>query len=556
MNDNRDNAAIRFNFVSELYEKGVECGKQEVLTILGKEYAQMHINGDLHIHDLEGFGKIYNCCAPRIGEWLRDQKDIRNAVDSQWTIIETFESIKMLIIRIAVSQTGGIGFSNFDLDLAKVLSDAGVEYTDETALCFNESMRGFIQWINRNYTRYSREPYYITLNIGLDTTEWGREVSRSLLNSYMHSAGEYTRPNIVFKVCEAINGKGKINYDLFMLALNCTAKRMIPTYLLMDSYPNKSCKPIDIAIMGCRTRVYDNSNGQKGAEGRGNISCVSINLPRIALKSSGFSEFLKNLDAIIESAKHILIKRADRMLEEGNRYLRFVIENHIWNAHSLQELIMQGTLSIGFIGLSECIEIMTQSRPYESEESQRQAVFVVDYMRKRIDDYRQETGLNFSLLASPGEMIAGRFCSLDSVYYPHKVQEKGFYTNSFHVNVDSGIMLYDKLRLEAPYHTLCNGGCITYIEFDGSPQGNSLALEDCIKLAVREGISYLGINFPYDICKKCGKTGTFDICPECNSDEIRRTRRVSGYLEDVDFFTAGKTAEVNIRRANWKEPGL
>lgn len=550
MNDNaRDNAAIRFNYVSELYQGGVEKEKQRILNLLNEDEAHLHQSGDLHIHDLEGYGKIYNCCAPNLQSWLCPDAYLSHA-SPYGKILGIFESLKRLITMLATNQTGGIGFSNFDQDIAEVLRVSAIEFGWDTVAFLGECVREFICWINTTYTRYCREPYYLTLNIGLDTSEWGREISHTLLQEFMNSPSSYSRPNIVFKTRHEVNGSGAPNYDLFQLALCCTAQRMIPTYLLTDSVVNQNCAPHKLAIMGCRTRVYDNSNGETGSTGRGNIACVSVNLPRIALKASDLDQFYLTLNMILKHAEKLLLERAEAMREQGDSYLHFVIDHHLWNTSDVSEMIMQGTFSIGFIGISECVEILTGHKPYESSQSQALALQIVRHIRNMADAYRDDTGLNFSVLGSPGEMLSGRFCGLDRERYPHSVQEKGFYTNSFHVNVDAGVSIYRKIELEAPFHSICNGGCITYIELKAAPLDNTLALEDCIEFAVQKGISYLGFNFPYDLCRQCGFLGTFDNCPSCGSNDIRRLRRVSGYLEELSCFTKGKSAEAKMRKAN------
>lgn len=550
MDDNvRDNAAIRFNYVSEVYQGGVEREKQRVLNSLNEDELYLHQNGDLHIHDLEGYGKIYNCCTPNLQTWLRSDAHISNA-SLYGKMLGIFESLKRLITMLAANQTGGIGIANFDQDLAEVFRVSAIEFGRDTTTFLGECVREFIRWINTTYTRCCREPYYLTLNIGLDTSEWGREISRALLREFMNSPSSYSRPNIVFKTRTAVNGNGAPSYDLFQLALRCTAQRMIPTYLLTDSIVNHNCAPDKLAIMGCRTRVYDNNNGETGSIGRGNIACVSINLPRIALKATSLSQFYSALNMILNHAKKLLLERAEVMQKQGDRYLHFVIDHHLWNASDVSEMIMQGTLSVGFIGLSECVEILTGHKPYESSQSQSLGLEIIKHIRSTIDAYRDETGFNFSVLGSPGEMLSGRFCSLDGERYPHPVQEKGFYTNSFHVNVDAGVSIYRKIELEAPFHSICNGGCITYIELAAAPLDNTLALEDCIEFAVQKGISYLGLNFPYDLCRQCGTLGIFDNCPSCGSNDVTRLRRVSGYLEELSHFTKGKAAEVKMRKAN------
>lgn len=247
----------------------------------------------------------------------------------------------------------------------------------------------------------------------------------------------------------------------------------------------------------------------------------------------------------------LLTKRYEGMIESDTRYLEYVFRNKIWNDIStINDMVLQGTLSIGFIGLSETVEVLTGKKPFQDIESFNLAIKIISYMRNFVDRMRVGTNLNISLLASPGELIANRFCEIDKEIFNHKIQDKGFYTNSFHVEVNSGISIFNKIDLEAPFHSLCNGGCITYIELSSAPLNNILALKDGIEYGEKKGISYLGFNYPLDICNNCSTYGTFDICDKCESKDIKRIRRVSGYLEDICFFTSGKFAEVNEREPN------
>ncbi len=216
------------------------------------------------------------------------------------------------------------------------------------------------------------------------------------------------------------------------------------------------------------------------------------------------------------------------------------------------EVFKHGTLSIGFIGLSEAIEVLTGSRFYASDEAYKIALDFVKFMRDYCDSQRDEHHINFSLLATSGELISGRFTEIDKTMFEPKsdIFTKGFYTNSFHVNVDSGISAREKLQKEGAFHLYSNGGSISYIELSEAPIGNDEGIRELIEEGIRAGVRYLGINFPKDICKICGASGVFDICPICKSKEITRIRRVSGYLEILDGFTSGKKNEVEIRTTN------
>ena len=171
-------------------------------------------------------------------------------------------------------------------------------------------------------------------------------------------------------------------------------------------------------------------------------------------------------------------------------------------------------------------------------------------MRSYADELKKVYNLNFSLLATSGEYISGRFEEIDNKLFNSPIMEKGYYTNSFHVDVDSRLPAYKKLELEGPFHLYANGGCISYIELSEAPLGNAEGLDELVEVAIKSGVHYLGFNFPKDVCKVCGAAGTFDVCPECGSKEITRIRRVSGYLEIQDYFTKGKMHESKNRKEN------
>ena len=548
-----DNAAARDNFVSGLYEQGVKQEKDLILgTLVNPEHAQMHRDASIHLHDLEGYRHVYNCCTPDLYNILNVNKFTTKGYVPR--IFEIFEKLKSLISNLAVCQTGGIGFANFDGDIAITLEQLGIPCTEQNRTIMEQAVALFIYWVNTTRTRYCREPYYISLNLGLATSKWGRCVTRAVLMAYSEQPMEMTRPNIIFKVKSDVNGKeSSPNYDLFMQALQCTARKMIPTYLLMDSAVNSNCVPERLGIMGCRTRVYQNSNGQEGTVGRGNIAYVSINLPRIALQSSSIDEFIHGLEDKAKSCQKILMTRMETL--RHSRKLGYVFENHLWDdVQNMDEMIRQGTLSLGFIGLSETVEILTDKKMHHCQQAAELGYAIISRLREIVDGFRQETGLNFSLLATPGEMISGRFAEADKTKFNHPAIQKEFYTNSFHVEVDSRVSVYEKLRIEGQFHKLCNGGSISYVEFNDAPMDNVTALADLVEYAALQGVSYLGFNFPLDICLDCNHHGTFDECPVCHSKNIKRIRRVSGYLEDLNYFTSGKTREVSHRRANdWKK---
>lgn len=544
-----DNAAERFNFASEIYEEGVQDEKQRILSALPHHLASLHRNGSLHIHDLEAFGKVHNCCTPDLARYLEDE--IFSSSTATGVIFEIVDTIEHLITELALEQSGGIGFGNFDIDLGETLRRRGLQPSEENKRALGDAMRKLVKWVNITQTRYCREPYYVTLNIGLGTGEWDRAVSAALLEAFLLAPTGFTRPNIVFKVSNRINVASESpNRDLYEKALKCTARKMVPTYLLMDGPANIECDPLRLNIMGCRTRVYANVSGNTGSVGRGNIGCVSINLPRIALQAKDLDDFEKILLARMQDCFEILELRKKLMLENGERFLSFVLSKEIWNhVSSVSELVKQGTYSVGFIGVAETVRILDE-KGFAGRLEDNAGLQIVSMMAEAVEKQRDVSHENYSLLASAGEGISGRFRDLDAEQYPHRVQDKGFYTNSFHVPVDAGVPMLEKLAREAPFHELCNGGAISYVELGAAPLANIEALDEAIQFGMEKGTSYLGFNFPLDICNSCGNTGTFDTCDACGSDDILRIRRVSGYLEDLSHFTSGKTAEAKCRVSN------
>lgn len=323
-----DNAAVRMNFAADVYQKGVAIAKKEILEQLPGDLGELHKTCALHIHDLEAFGLIYNCCMPDLHTVLTSKDN--SAQTDCGKIQYIFSKIKNVIAELGMVQTGGIGLHDFDSLISDVFADIDIKYNDDNKMFFNECIADFIYWINTTRTRYCREPYYLTINIGLSYEEWGRETSSAVIQAFRKLPYDYTRPNIVFKVNHEINSRpGTPNHSIFLSALQCTAERMIPTYLLTDSEPNKSSVLDQLGIMGCRTRVLKNLNGEDGCIGRGNIANVTLNLPQLAIKSGNVKNFFHMLDGLMCSAKQILVLRAELMRKAPENYLRFIFDNNL-----------------------------------------------------------------------------------------------------------------------------------------------------------------------------------------------------------------------------------
>lgn len=560
---NNDNAANRTSYVGYVYNVGEKAFKKEILNSIKSEWSKLHKEGYIHIHDLDAYGLTYNCLTFDLIKKF-PYEEFNNLSDSR-KILRLFEFIKDLFTKLGNEQSGGMAFANFDNEIAEVLGKLNVNYQRYKEL-INDSISELILWCNGNHSRMGQTSYYVTLNIGLAKNESARFIARAVINNFLNLGDLVFKPNIVFKVHEGVNlKKDDPNYDLFHLALNCTAKKMIPTYLLCDCKGDKEYKPENLSIMGCRTRVVTDLFGEDSAIGRGNITNISINLPRLALEvdqkypelniDEKMDKLMNAWDVIASTTKDILLDRYYKTCKRNADDFPTNSSYHLWCEDfkgNLEEVFKHGTLSLGFIGLSEAIEVITKEKYYSGMDNYIRTLGFVKHMRDYCDFLKNQYRLNFSLLATSGELISGRFIDFDKELFKPEVDifSKGYYTNSFHIDVDSRLPGYKKIQLEGLFHELCNGGCITYIELGEAPLNNVEGLEEYINIAIKAGVHYLGFNYPKDVCNDCGFTGVFDDCPHCKSKNITRIRRVSGYLEILDGFTKGKKAEEKNRRKN------
>ncbi len=555
-----DNAANRKSYVGKVYNLGEKQEKKRILSSLKPEWVKLHEEGYIHIHDLDAYGLTYNCLTFDILNAFPYKKF--EGLNQTETIVAVFDFIKELLAQMGNEQSGGMSFANFDIDFANIFSKLNVKMRGNESL-FRASIRSLILWCNNIHTRMGQTSYYVTFNVGLGTDEFSRFLTFTLLDCFYNSGELVYKPNIVFKVHAGINRfKCDPNFDLLEKALLCTAKKMIPTYLLCDCEADKNVDPLKLSIMGCRTRVVDDVHGIIGAIGRGNIDNISINLPRLAFEAaaettdveSRIALFKEKWLGVAEITKDILIDRFNKTCKSDISLFPTNQEYKLWcediNEVGLSEAFKHGTLSLGFIGLSEAFEILTGEKYWINDKNRVVALEIVSFMKKYVDSLRDDLHMNFSLLATSGELISGRFVEIDKTLYSNEVLNKDFYTNSFHIDVDSKLPAYKKLEIEGPFHIYSNGGCISYVELSEAPFGNAEGLDELVEVAIKSGVHYLGFNFPKDVCSECGTSGTFDKCPSCGSHHITRIRRVSGYLEVQDFFTKGKMNESKNRKAN------
>ena len=418
-------------------------------------------------------------------------------------------------------------------------------------------------------------PNFSSINYGMDTSPEGRMVMKNIMLATEAGLGGGETPIFpiqIFRVKEGVNyNPGEPNYDLFQLAIRCSARRLFPNFSFLDAPFNlqyyKPGRPeTEIAYMGCRTRVIGNvyDPSREICNGRGNLSFTTINLPRLAIKAKGdLSLFFEGLDRMLDLCVAQLLERFEIQCRKHVRNYPFLMGQGVWLDSDqldwddeVRQVLRHGTLSVGFIGLAETLKSLTGEHHGQSEKARVLGLEIISHMRSRMDEESAERGLNFSLLATPAEGLSGRFVKLDKARFGTipGVTDRDYYTNSFHVPVYFPISAYDKIRIEAPYHALTNAGHISYIEMDGDPTENLEAFEKVIRCMKENGIGYGSVNHPVDRDPVCGFSGIIgDQCPGCGRTEadgvpFERIRRITGYLVGtLDRFNNAKRAEEHDR---------
>ena len=438
-----------------------------------------------------------------------------------------------------------------------------------------KAMVALIHNLNTMHSRAGAQTPFSSVNYGMDTSPEGRMVMKNLLLATEAGLGSGETPIFpiqIFRVKDGVNlNPGEPNYDLFRLACRTSAKRLFPNFSFLDApfnleYYVPGKYETEVAYMGCRTRVMANvyDKSRQTAPRRGNLSFTTINLPRIAiLANKNIEWFFQELDRKIDLCVDQMLERFEIQCKKKVCNFPFLMGEGIWiDSEKLQwndeigEILRHGTLSVGFIGLAECLCSLLSEHHGQSSRAQNLGLEIIGHMRARMDTLCEEKRLNFSLLATPAEGLSGRFVRMDAKRFGkiEGVTDREYYTNSFHVPVYYPISAYDKIVIEAPYHTLTNAGHITYVELDGDTAENLEAFEKIIHFMKDQGIGYGSINHPIDRDPECGYNGIIkDSCPHCGRAEedgphFQRIRRITGYLVGtLDRFNNAKRAEEGDR---------
>lgn len=437
-----------------------------------------------------------------------------------------------------------------DKNTIKKIQDFCVKYTEkEVEKATYQAMEAFIHNLNTMHSRAGAQVPFSSINYGLDTSPEGRLVMKELLYATEAGLGNGETPIFpiqIFRVKDGINyNPTDPNYDIFKLSCRVSAKRLFPNFSFIDApfnlkYYRRGDYNSEVAYMGCRTRVMANvyDPSKEVTCGRGNLSFTSINLPRLGIEAKGdIEKFFEMLD---EKMDLVIDQLKARFEIQANKHVYnypFLMGQHVWldseklkNTDKVGEVLKHGTLTVGFIGLAETLKALIGKHHGESEEARELGLKIITHMRQRVDEESQKEKLNFTLLATPAEGLSGRFVKMDKKKYGiiEGVTDREYYTNSFHIPVYYKISAFNKIKIEAPYHELTNGGHISYVELDGDPTKNLQAFEQIIRCMKESGIGYGSINHPVDRDPICGFTGIIkDVCPCCGRKEFEDIEKVS-----------------------------
>ena len=533
----RDNANISNSPSAKMLQIASAASREYYLNrLIPERIALAHKRGDIHIHDLDFYGKTVNCLNIPLGKLLKTGFNNGHGFIRPPKRPGSATALAAIVLQSSQNDMfGGQSFGFFDRDMAPFMDGA----SDEEVF---QAMEAFIYNLNSMHSRAGAQVPFSSLNLGLDTSDNGRKVTHNILKAYAKGLGHGENPifpNVIFRVKKGINmDPGDPNYDLFQEAIAVAARRMNPTFSFMDTSYNSPYGG-DVAYMGCRTRVISNRCGPEVTDGRGNLSFTTINLPRLAIKAEhDIMRFYQYLDEICDLVTEQLLHRFHVQANLKVRDLPFVMGQGLYlgseklsMSDTIGPALVNGTLTLGYIGLAETLTALVGHHHGQGEDAQKLGLEIVAFMRDKMDKAAEKYDLNFSMIATPAEGLSGRFIGMDKREYGiiPGVTDKAYYTNSNHIPVNFKISAYEKMRLEGPYCKYSNGGHISYVEFSASPVNNLGAVEDILRHMCAYDYSYVRINFPIDYCSNCGYTGIIDsdYCPQCSAKFERRLKRKS-----------------------------
>lgn len=594
--------------------------KQYALDNLMSEMARNnHLNNEIYIHDLDSYALgMHNCLTVPFDKLLAEgfntrQTDVRPAN----SVNTAFQLVAVLFQLQSLQQFGGVSASHLDwtmvpyvrksfykhfkdglyyvegikpIDTDKDISELSIEdpfyhayngayryALDMTTRETQQAVEGMYHNLNTLQSRSGNQLPFTSINYGTCTLPEGRMVIKALLEGSIKGVGKLHKTPIfpcgIFQYMKGVNDKPNTpNYDLFMLALESTARRLYPNYANVDWSGNKGYDVNDpktyFSTMGCRTANGADINAEPGVnpqtkDGRGNIAPVTIILPTLAMQAGDVETFMKILDEKIHEAKDMLIERFDYICSQSPASAKFMYENGTMIGYHPEEgirsALKHGTLVIGQLGLAEALQILI-GKDHTTSEGMEVAKRIEQLFKDRCAEFKQAYKLNFGVYYTPAENLcytAMKKFKKDYGEIPN-VSDRDYFTNSMHVPVWKEISIFDKINIESQLTGYSSAGCITYVELEGAVLHNLQALEQIVSYAMEKDIPYFALNVPNDLCLNCGWTGEIgNECPECGGTDIQRLRRVTGYLTG-DYKTAfnyGKQKEVEQRFKHSKKLG-
>lgn len=606
--ENQNANVDEYSFGGRIGEASRLVNKEYALNYCMSEMAKNnHLNNEIYIHDLDSYAVgMHNCLSIPLDKLLKEGFTTRQADIRPASTVNTAMQLCAVIMQLqSLCQFGGVAYTHLDWSLVPYVRKSfykhfkdGVKWVEKFALNYeldnpedvsidssfyeihpaasdyavemtrkeiNQGAEALYHNLGTLQSRSGDQLPFSSINFGTCTLIEGRWIIEALLNASINGIGNFHKtpifPCSIFQLKKGINRKpGDPNYDLYRLALRSTAQRLYPNYANVDWSGNKGYDEEDpctyFSTMGCRTSNGWDINGlEQQKDGRGNICPVTIILPTLAMEANrDIEKFMSLLDKKIHEAKDMLIERFNWICKQSPKSARFMWDNGTmagYDGKNISSALKHGTIVIGQLGLAEALQLLVEC-DHAEEKGMKLAKKIEQLFKDRCAQFKEEYKLNFGVYFTPAENLC--YTALKKFREKYgiisNVSDKEFFTNSMHVPVWKNVRIKEKIDIESQLTGYSNAGCITYIELPETAKHNLDALEEIVNYAMDKDIPYFAINLPNDICDDCGYQDEINNnCPMCGSSNIKRLRRVTGYLtgDYKSAFNLGKQDEVEHR---------